>query len=84
MCNVTNKIISKLLTARLAHFLPQLVSPSHSSFVQGRLIGDNIMLAQEMVHAIDDRHAHPNIILKLDTAKAYDRVQWPFLSGSSS
>ncbi|XP_012850055.1 PREDICTED: uncharacterized protein LOC105969825 [Erythranthe guttata] len=79
LCNVTNKIITKVLTNRLAPHLPHIISPSQSGFVQGRLISDNILLAQEMVHLISVRCRNPNLILKLDMAKAYDRVQWRFL-----
>ncbi|XP_012857061.1 PREDICTED: uncharacterized protein LOC105976337 [Erythranthe guttata] len=79
LCNVTNKIITKVLTNRLAPHLPHIISPSQSGFVQGRLISDNILLAQEMVHSISVRCRNPNLILKLDMAKAYDRVQWRFL-----
>ncbi|XP_012845740.1 PREDICTED: uncharacterized protein LOC105965715 [Erythranthe guttata] len=79
LCNVTNKIITKLLTNRLAPHLPHIISPSQSGFVQGRLISDNILLAQEMVHSISVRCRNRNLILKLDMAKAYDRVQWWFL-----
>ncbi|KAI3473655.1 hypothetical protein Pfo_031429 [Paulownia fortunei] len=56
LCNVTNKIITKLLSLRLAKRLPDLIAPSQSGFVQGRLISDNILLAQELIHSIDSRH----------------------------
>ncbi|KAH6776517.1 hypothetical protein C2S52_014078 [Perilla frutescens var. hirtella] len=34
LCNVTNKIITKILTARLAPFLPAVLAPNQSSFVK--------------------------------------------------
>ncbi|KAI3461929.1 hypothetical protein Pfo_018592 [Paulownia fortunei] len=79
LCNVTNKIITKLLSLRLAKLLPDLIAPSQSGFVQGRLISDNILLAQELIHSIDSRQVQDNVVFKLDMAKAYDRVQWGFL-----
>lgn len=44
-----------------------------------------MLIAQELIHDLNHRggRASPNIALKLDMAKAYDRVQWPFLVGSS-
>ncbi|KAI3473497.1 hypothetical protein Pfo_031457, partial [Paulownia fortunei] len=79
LCYITNKIITKLLSLRLAKLLPDLIAPSQSGFVQGRLISDNILLAQELIHSIDSRQVQDNVVFKLDMAKAYDRVQWGFL-----
>ncbi|XP_073037089.1 uncharacterized protein [Primulina eburnea] len=79
LCNVTNKIISKLLYSRLRDVVEKLISPNQSGFVPGRMISDNILLAQELTHSITLPTRGGNVILKLDMAKAYDRVQWPFL-----
>ncbi|XP_051135512.1 uncharacterized protein LOC127254464 [Andrographis paniculata] len=79
LCNVTNKIVSKLVNMRLAKFLPKIVSPNQSGFVKGRSIYDNIVMAMEMVHDLNWRHKLYNVILKLDMSKAYDRLDWNFL-----
>lgn len=34
LCNVTNNLITKVLSSRLKDILPNIVSPSHSSFVK--------------------------------------------------
>ncbi|KAL0446436.1 UNVERIFIED_CONTAM: hypothetical protein Slati_1771500 [Sesamum latifolium] len=62
LCNVSNKILSKLLYTKLAQALPHLISPSQSGFVPGRLISDNILLAQEMIHQLDLRHNRGNLL----------------------
>ena len=79
LCNVTNKIITKIITSRLTPLLPLAISPNQSGFVKGRLLHDNVLLAQEMFHELGRSYPSPNVALKLDMAKAYDRVQWPFL-----
>ncbi|KAL0285651.1 UNVERIFIED_CONTAM: hypothetical protein Sradi_7168800 [Sesamum radiatum] len=79
LCNVSNKILSKLLYTKLAQALPHLISPSQSGFVPGRLLSDNILLAQEMIHQLDLRDNRGNLVIKLDMLKAYDRISWRFL-----
>ena len=41
---------------------------------------DNALLAQELVLDIDKLLNNPNLILKLDMEKAYDREEWSFLN----
>ncbi|XP_070021012.1 uncharacterized protein [Nicotiana sylvestris] len=55
--------------------------PISLSFVKGRNIIENILLTQEIVTDIRLRtKAGPNVILKLDMTKAYDRLSWLFLT----
>ncbi|XP_073133701.1 uncharacterized protein [Henckelia pumila] len=75
LCNVSNKIISKLLYSRLSSVVGRLISQNQSGFVPGRMIADNILLAQELTHSLNLPSRGGNVILKLDMAKAYDRVQ---------
>lgn len=49
LCNMSNKVITKLLVLRLTPLLSRIISPTHSDFVTGRVIYDNILLIQELV-----------------------------------
>ncbi|XP_075077069.1 uncharacterized protein LOC142163822 [Nicotiana tabacum] len=52
-----------------------------SGFVKGKNIVENILLTQEIVTDIRLRtKVGPNVILKLDMTKAYDRLSWLFLT----
>lgn len=52
LCNFCNKVISKLRMSKLSSFLPSIISPEQSSFVKGKIINDNIFLAQELIQSI--------------------------------
>src|SRR3954465_1092794 len=45
-------------------------------FVKGRIINDNILLANELIQDIRKEVRGSNLILKLDISKAYDSLNW--------
>lgn len=81
LCNVGYKIISKILSSRLKHILPELISETQSAFVAQRLITDNILIAQEMFHALRTNPSCKGkfVAVKTDMSKAFDRVEWTFM-----
>ena len=80
LCNFSFKILSKLITTRLSLILPTIISEEQSGFTKSTSIADNILLAQKIIQKIDLKARDCNIVLKLDLAKAYDRLSWLFLT----
>ena len=81
LCNVSYKIISKVLCQKLKKVLPQRISEIHSIFVAGRQITDNIIIGQEMFHVLRTKHGGrvKRMALKTDMSKAYDMMEWSFI-----
>lgn len=77
--NFTNQTILKLLCLRLAPVLPSLVSLNQIGFVKNRSIFEDIMLFQEIIHQMNKLNVGGNAVIKLDMAKAFDRVSWSFI-----
>lgn len=80
-CVKAFKILSKLLAKRLKKVLLGIISETQAPFVEGRIISDNILVAHEMLHALNSNNkcSEEFIAVKTDISKAYDRVEWPFL-----
>lgn len=74
-----NKILLRIVHDRIEVLLPKIVSTNQSGFVKGRSIIENVLLTQELVIDIGKRGRPSNVVIKLDMAKAYDRVSWFFL-----
>ncbi|KAL4313838.1 hypothetical protein AHAS_Ahas15G0025100 [Arachis hypogaea] len=80
LCNVVYKCISKLLVERIKPTLHDRISPNQSSFVPGRVIHDNVIIAKEMIHDMKRMKGKKKFMaIKIDFAKAYDCLRWSFV-----
>lgn len=48
-CNLVYKIISKIIANRLKPILQECISPNQAAFLKGRLLGENVLLALELI-----------------------------------
>ncbi len=72
------KIIMKLLANRLESVLPKVIHPDKSGFIKGRHATDNTRRLLNIINHLNINRK-PSLFLSLDTEKAFDRVEWPFL-----
>ncbi|XP_019170536.1 PREDICTED: uncharacterized protein LOC109166101 [Ipomoea nil] len=72
-----------MITQRMKPLMENIISNSQSAFIPDRLITNNILVATEVGHYLNRKQcgAVGWGALKLDMAKAYDRMEWPFLRG---
>jgi hypothetical protein len=78
LCIVLYKIASKVLASQLKPPLDVVISPNQSSFIPGRLITDNVLVAYEVTHFLKNKRTGNDCYaaLKLDMSKAYDIIEW--------
>ena len=77
--NFTSKIISKQMSNRLSPILPTLISTNQSGFVKGRSIFREHHASLGNHSPNKKPNIGINIIIKLNMAKAYDRVSWSYI-----
>jgi hypothetical protein len=78
LCNVSYKILTKIIANRIKHLLPRIILPNQGGFVTKRQIWDNIILVQEAIHT-SVTNKEKGMIIKIDMANAFDRVKHEFL-----
>lgn len=79
LCNASYKILAKLMANRMKPLLPRIISTAQGGFVKGRHILDNVIQVQETIHTSQQRK-EKGMLIKLDMANAFDRVNRAFLS----
>uniref|UniRef100_A0A803NZ18 Reverse transcriptase domain-containing protein n=2 Tax=Cannabis sativa TaxID=3483 RepID=A0A803NZ18_CANSA len=81
LCNFSYKVISRILTDRIKVVIDRLISPCQSAFMPGRWIAEASIMAQEVLHSIKNKKGKVGAMaIKTDMSKAYDRLEWDFIS----
>lgn len=73
-----SKLITKCLASRLATFLGDLVRPNQTAFIRRRSIQNDFRTVQLSCKLLS-KLVSPTMLMKVDIAKAFDSVSWPFL-----
>lgn len=78
-CNLIYKIISKIIANRLKPLLQVCISPNQDAFLKGRSLGENVLLASELIRNYQKVACPKSCMLKVDIRKAFDTVCWDFV-----
>jgi hypothetical protein len=72
------KLVAKVLVARLAKVVGELVPNNQTTFIKGRQLVESVVVVNEVIDYAK-RAGKECLILKVDFEKAYDSVDWGFL-----
>ena len=73
------KLIAKVLANRLKKVMNKSVNSAQISFVEGRQILDASLIVNEVIDSILKKQ-DKGVLYKLDIKKAYDQINWNFLT----
>lgn len=80
ICNVSYKIITKIIITSLKPLLNACISPNQGAFALCRSIQDNILIAYELFSGFNGKKGRTRVmVLKLDLEKAYDLLNWDYI-----
>ena len=75
---IITEILTKVLAKCLEKVLPKLINPDQTGYVNGRYIGKNIRLIQDLMFYTEKENL-PGIAVFLDFRKAFDTIEWHYL-----
>jgi hypothetical protein len=78
LLNCSFKFFGKLITSRLERTCQRIIAKEQSVFLRGGFILESVVVAHEVLHSVH-KNKEPEVIIKLDYEKAYDRVNLDFL-----
>ena len=83
LLNVDYKILTKTIAKRLEKVLPKIINPDQTGYVKGRYIGENVRLISDIMSYTNEKNM-PGVALFIDFRKAFDTIEWDFLSDTLS
>ncbi|XP_071731071.1 uncharacterized protein [Rutidosis leptorrhynchoides] len=72
------KILTKILSNRLANVIHKVIGSEQTAFLKGRNILDSVLIANEIIDELKCKK-RKGLIFKVDFEKAFDCIEWDFL-----
>ena len=79
LLNYIYKFFSSMVACRLKTTLPGIINEDQTGFISGRFIGKNTRMVYDTIDHCNTYNKQ-GLLLILDFSKAFDTIEWPFIS----
>ena len=79
LVNTDAKIISKVITNRIKSVLPSIIHHNQTGYIKDRFIGETVRSILDVMD-FTKKEDLPGLLIFIDFQKAFDTLQWNFLS----